>query len=95
MEAVTAVGGPGCANGNQNMLTISTKQFCWGPLAFFIAYCIAVRHPARHALQLLLSVGQVYGDVLYYATNYAKQSVGEIYRAFKRVQQFDSSRKRH
>ncbi|KNG91687.1 hypothetical protein ANOM_000196 [Aspergillus nomiae NRRL 13137] len=109
----------------------AVTAFCWGPLAFFIAYCIAVRHPARHALQLLLSVGQVYGDVLYYATSlfdhyfhggsfcrpegyyfwfyyfffnfiwmvigsyYAKQSVGEIYRAFKKVQQFDSSSKRH
>ncbi|GES60269.1 emopamil binding protein [Aspergillus terreus] len=43
--------------------------FCWGPLAFFIAYCIAVQHPVRHALQLIMSLGQVYGDVLYYATS--------------------------
>ncbi|KAE8375729.1 Emopamil-binding protein [Aspergillus bertholletiae] len=107
----------------------AVTAFCWGPLAFFIAYCIAVQHPARHALQLILSVGQVYGDVLYYATSlfdlymhgvtfcrpeayyfwfyyfffnfiwmfigsyYVKQSVGEIYRAFKKVQEFDSLRK--
>lgn len=44
-------------------------QFCWGPLAFFVAYCIAAQHPARHALQLIMSLGQVYGDVLYYATS--------------------------
>ncbi|ODM14401.1 hypothetical protein SI65_10136 [Aspergillus cristatus] len=43
--------------------------FAWGFLAFYIAYCIAVEHPARYALQLIISVGQVYGDVLYYATS--------------------------
>ncbi|GIC86039.1 EXPERA domain-containing protein [Aspergillus udagawae] len=47
----------------------AVTAFCWGPLAFFIAYCIAVNHPVRHALQLLISVGQVYGDVLYYTTS--------------------------
>lgn len=44
-------------------------QFAWGPLAFLIAYCIVVQHPARHALQLIISTGQIYGDVLYYATS--------------------------
>lgn len=43
--------------------------FAWGFLAFYIAYCIAVEHPVRYALQLIMSVGQVYGDVLYYATS--------------------------
>jgi len=38
-------------------------------LAFFIAYCIIVNHPARYPLQLIISLGQVYGDVLYYATS--------------------------
>ncbi|PYH87087.1 emopamil binding protein [Aspergillus uvarum CBS 121591] len=47
----------------------AVTAFCWGPLAFFIAYCIAAQHPARHALQLVMSLGQVYGDVLYYATS--------------------------
>ncbi|KAJ5090279.1 emopamil binding protein [Penicillium argentinense] len=47
----------------------AVTAFCWGPLAFFIAYCIAVKHPLRYALQLIISVGQVYGDVLYYATS--------------------------
>ncbi|KAE8153801.1 emopamil binding protein [Aspergillus avenaceus] len=47
----------------------AVTAFCWGPLAFFIAYCIAVQHPARYALQLVISLGQVYGDVLYYATS--------------------------
>ncbi|KAL7650497.1 hypothetical protein ACMYSQ_010280 [Aspergillus niger] len=47
----------------------AVTAFCWGPLAFLIAYCIATQHPARHVLQLIVSVGQVYGDVLYYATS--------------------------
>ncbi|KAJ5572546.1 hypothetical protein N7450_009530, partial [Penicillium hetheringtonii] len=47
----------------------AVTAFCWGPLAFFIAYCIIVNHPARYPLQLIISLGQVYGDVLYYATS--------------------------
>jgi hypothetical protein len=49
-------------------------QFAWGPLAFLIAYCIAVQHPIRHALQIIISTGQVYGDVLYYATSLLDES---------------------
>lgn len=45
------------------------QQFCWGPLGFLVAYCIAVQHPMRHALQIIISLGQIYGDVLYYATS--------------------------
>ncbi|CRG83636.1 cholestenol delta-isomerase [Talaromyces islandicus] len=41
----------------------------WGPLGFFIAYSIAVQHPARYALQIVISLGQLYGDFLYYATS--------------------------
>lgn len=40
----------------------------WGPLSFACAYSIAVDHPLRHVLQLVISLGQLYGDVLYYAT---------------------------
>lgn len=40
----------------------------WGPLSFVIAYCIVADHPLRHPLQLIVSLGQIYGDVLYYAT---------------------------
>ncbi|PWI69278.1 hypothetical protein PCL_00925 [Purpureocillium lilacinum] len=47
----------------------AVTAFAWGPLAFLIAYCIVVQHPARHALQLIISTGQIYGDVLYYATS--------------------------
>ena len=51
-----------------------SNQFASGPLAFLIAYCIAVQHPIRHALQIIISTGQVYGDVLYYATSLLDES---------------------
>ncbi|KAJ5965675.1 hypothetical protein N7481_012389 [Penicillium waksmanii] len=47
----------------------AVTAFCWGPLAFFIAYCIIAQHPLRYPLQIVISVGQVYGDILYYATS--------------------------
>lgn len=40
----------------------------WGPLSFLCAYCILVGSPWRHPLQIVISLGQLYGDVLYYAT---------------------------
>ena len=46
----------------------SVTAFCWGPLSFLCVYFIAAGHPLRHPLQLIISLGQVYGDVLYYAT---------------------------
>ncbi|QSS60244.1 EBP domain-containing protein [Histoplasma capsulatum] len=41
----------------------------WGPLSFIVVYFIAREHPLRHPLQLIVSIGQIYGDVLYYATS--------------------------
>ncbi|KAI0186935.1 emopamil binding protein [Xylaria flabelliformis] len=40
----------------------------WGPLSFACAWCIVADHPLRHPLQSIISLGQLYGDVLYYAT---------------------------
>jgi cholestenol Delta-isomerase len=40
----------------------------WGPLSFLIAYCITTDHPLRHPMTIIVSLGQLYGDVLYYAT---------------------------
>ncbi|KAF9178024.1 hypothetical protein BGZ51_008012 [Haplosporangium sp. Z 767] len=42
--------------------------FAWGPLAFYTAYTMFSNHPARYVCQLIISLGQIYGDVLYYAT---------------------------
>ena len=44
-------------------------QFCWGPLSFCVALMITFQHPLRHPLQALVSLGQIYGDILYYATS--------------------------
>jgi len=41
----------------------------WGPLSFFCAYAVLARSPMRHPVQLIVSLGQLYGDVLYYATS--------------------------
>ncbi|KAL5045857.1 hypothetical protein BDW71DRAFT_182939 [Aspergillus fruticulosus] len=40
----------------------------WGPLSFLLAGFIATDHPLRHPLQIIISLGQLYGDVLYYGT---------------------------
>lgn len=47
----------------------SITAICWGPLGFYIAYCILNQHPMRYALQIVISVGQIYGDLLYFATS--------------------------
>ncbi|KAI9817720.1 MAG: hypothetical protein M1826_001476 [Phylliscum demangeonii] len=41
---------------------------CWGPLSFLATWLIATDHPLRHALQAMVSLGQLYGDVIYFAT---------------------------
>lgn len=42
---------------------------CWGPGCLAIAAMIMLRHPLRYPVQLVVSVGQIYGDALYYATS--------------------------
>lgn len=42
---------------------------CWGPMSFAVALLITYEHPLRHPLQALVSLGQIYGDILYYATS--------------------------
>ncbi|KAF9914994.1 hypothetical protein BX616_007150 [Lobosporangium transversale] len=42
--------------------------FAWGPLAFYIAYAMCKNLPSRYIFQLVISVGQLYGCVLYYFT---------------------------
>ncbi|KAL8864698.1 MAG: hypothetical protein Q9174_007254, partial [Haloplaca sp. 1 TL-2023] len=43
--------------------------FFWGPLSFCTALMITYQHPLRHPFQALVSIGQIYGDILYYATS--------------------------
>ncbi|EHY60465.1 hypothetical protein HRR83_000224 [Exophiala dermatitidis] len=40
----------------------------WGPLSFLMVYFIVTAHPLRYPVQAVVSLGQIYGDVLYYAT---------------------------
>ncbi|KAF2148441.1 Emopamil-binding protein [Myriangium duriaei CBS 260.36] len=47
----------------------SITAICWGPLCYIVAGMIATDHHLRHPLQAVVSLGQLYGDVLYYATS--------------------------
>ncbi|KAK6063568.1 emopamil binding protein [Seiridium cupressi] len=58
----------------------TVTAFCWGPLSFLVGWYIIKRNPFRHPLQLVVSLGQLYGDVLYYATFFFEDSVfGEVF----------------
>ncbi|KAI4731655.1 Emopamil-binding protein [Aureobasidium sp. EXF-10728] len=52
-------------------LTGELQKVLWGPLSFVVAVLIATEHPLRHPLQAAVSLGQCYGDLLYYATSMA------------------------
>ncbi|CAI7639923.1 unnamed protein product [Penicillium palitans] len=47
----------------------SITAFAWGPLCYFIAWMIVTESPHRHPTQIIVSMGQFYGDVLYYGTS--------------------------
>ena len=49
--------------------------FIWGPLCPFITYGIFTSKPWRFTLMLIVSLGQIYGDVLYYATCYLEHFI--------------------
>ncbi|KAK4450202.1 EBDP4, emopamil-binding protein [Podospora aff. communis PSN243] len=52
----------------------------WGPLSALLVYLILTEHPLRHPLQIIVSLGQLYGDVLYYATSlFDDYLLGNIY----------------
>ncbi|XWW95263.1 hypothetical protein V2A60_003218 [Cordyceps javanica] len=46
----------------------SITAFLWGPLAFLCAYGVVRGSAWRHPAQSVLSLGQLYGDLLYYGT---------------------------
>jgi len=46
----------------------SITAWCWGPLALVMAYLIVKENPYRHPLQIIISTGQLYGDILYFGT---------------------------
>lgn len=46
----------------------SVTAWCWGPLSLLLAYFIITNNSFRHPLQIVISTGQLYGDVLYLGT---------------------------
>lgn len=48
----------------------AVTAFAWGPLCPLAAWAVMTQRPWRWALTLIVSLGQLYGDVLYYATCY-------------------------
>ncbi|KAI9294461.1 Emopamil-binding protein [Neoconidiobolus thromboides FSU 785] len=42
--------------------------FAWGPICYLIAYMVYHQDSRRHLFIVVVSVGQIYGDVLYYMT---------------------------
>ena len=47
----------------------SVTAVCWGPGCIIVAALIMLRHPLRFPVQSVVSMGQFYGDALYYATS--------------------------
>ncbi|KAJ5949975.1 hypothetical protein N7454_001559 [Penicillium verhagenii] len=56
----------------------SVTAFIWGPMSFACAYCIIKDHPLRHPLQSIISLGQLYGDILYFATTGFNEAINQI-----------------
>lgn len=50
------------------METITTCL--WGPLSIWVVIAFLRQQPLRFVLQLVVSVGQIYGDVLYFLTEH-------------------------
>ena len=48
----------------------AVTAFVWGPLCALVVYGIVARKAWRFTLMTIVSIGQIYGDVLYYATCY-------------------------
>jgi len=67
METIPAVSCPHTWS-LPNRANTSTTQVFWGPFSFLTAAFIATDHPLRYPFQIIVSLGQLYGDVLYYAT---------------------------
>ncbi|XP_048192444.1 3-beta-hydroxysteroid-Delta(8),Delta(7)-isomerase [Perognathus longimembris pacificus] len=42
----------------------------WGPLSIWVVIAFLRQQPIRYVLQLMICLGQIYGDVLYFLTEY-------------------------
>jgi cholestenol delta-isomerase len=52
--------------------------FAWGPLSFLISYFILTDSPYRHPTSIIVSLGQIYGDVLYFGIAYFNEKVYDL-----------------
>lgn len=50
------------------MVMENVTAWAWGPLSFLLAIFVVTENPLRHPLQIIVSTGQLYGNVLYYGT---------------------------
>ncbi|KAJ5752690.1 Emopamil-binding protein [Penicillium odoratum] len=66
----------------------SVTAFIWGPLSFAMVFRIIRDHPLRHAVQLIFSLGQLYGVILYYATSLFDHYVLDIANSRPESQRF-------
>lgn len=48
----------------------TVTAWAWGPLSFLTFLALLRDHPSRYVLQLIVSLGQLYGDVLYFGTEW-------------------------
>ena len=56
----------------------AATAFVEGPLCFVILYGMWKQKPWRFLLQFAVSLGQLYGDVLYFATSYYDGETSEV-----------------
>ncbi|XP_017710891.1 PREDICTED: 3-beta-hydroxysteroid-Delta(8),Delta(7)-isomerase [Rhinopithecus bieti] len=57
--------------GDNFTVCMETITAClWGPLSLWVVIAFLRQHPLRFVLQLVVSVGQIYGDVLYFLTEH-------------------------
>jgi cholestenol delta-isomerase len=66
MEATTAVGTSPLLG---TLFADQHWKILWGPLSYCVAWMIATKHPLRYPLQAVVTLGQLYGLELYYATS--------------------------
>ena len=57
-------------NDNFMICMETVTAYLWGPLSLWVVIAFLRHQPLRFILQLVVSVGQVYGDVLYFLTEY-------------------------
>ena len=80
METVTAVRPFLSYFDDEDPILTAPIKVCWGPLCFIVALMITAEHPLRHSFQAMVSLGQIYGDILYYATSmFAHYYTGNVY----------------